>query len=191
MPSNVGHDAHGAQHHVSVEHFFALLGLDVDLAALARGVHSRDLAGGHDVDAGLFEAPGELLAHLLVFDRHDVGHVLHNGDLRANGVVEVGEFDADGAGPDDDQLLGLLLHRHGLAVTDDLLSVLREVGKLTAAGASGDDDVVGFDHLLGAFRIGDLHLAARHQLAVAHDDINLVLLHEELHAFGHAVRDTA
>ena len=60
-----------------------------------------------------------------------------------------------------------------------------------AARARGDDDVVGFDHLLGAVRIGHFHLAAGEELAVAHDHVNLVLLHEELDALGHAVGHTA
>jgi len=183
----IGDHADGAQHDVRIEHFLALGGLDGDLGAGSGCIHSGHLAGGHDVDAGLLEAPGELLGDLLVFDGDDVGHVFHDGHIGSDGIVEVGELHTDGAGSDDHHLLGLLGEGHGFAVADDLFAVLGQVGQHAAAGSRRDDDVLGLDHLLAAVLCGDLNLAAGQELAIAHDDVDLVLLHQELHPLGHAV----
>src|SRR5690606_8156684 len=80
---------------------------------------------------------------------------------------------------------------HGLAVADDLLAVLRQVRQHAAAGAGGDDDVLAFHHLLLAVRSGHLDLPTGHQHAGAHDHVDLVLLHEELHAVAHALGHVA
>ena len=184
---DVGHNACRTQHHIAFKGFFAFLGLHRDLASLARGVDAGDFRVGHDVDARLLERPLKLLGDFLVFHRHNAVHILHHGHFCADGVVEVGELHADGAGTDDHHFLWLLLQGHGFAVADDLFAVLRHGREFTRSCARGDDDVVGFEDGLGAVGGRHFELLAGQQLAVAHDHIDVVLLHEERDAFAHAV----
>jgi hypothetical protein len=69
---------------------------------------------------------------VVVFDGEDARHHLDDGDLGAEGVVEVAELHADGAGADDDEALGLGLVEHGLAGAPDLVAI--ELGEGQVAG---------------------------------------------------------
>ena len=110
----------------------------------------RHLARCHDFNARFLEAARQLLGYISVLDWYDVGHVLNNGHIRADGVIEVGKFDTDGTGTHHDELLRLLFHGHGFTIANDFFSVLGQVGQFSASGAGGDNHVVGFNHLLRA-----------------------------------------
>ena len=184
-------DAHRAQHDVALDRLLAFRGLHGHLAALAAGVHLGHFAAGHHLDALLLEALLQLLAHVLVLHGHHVRQELDQGDLRADGVVEIGELAADGTAADHHHALGLLGQHHGLAVADDLLAVLLQGGQFAAACTGGDDDVLAFHDLLLAVGAGHFDLLAGLQLAGAHDHVDLVLLHQELHAVAHALGHVA
>ena len=111
------------------------------------------------VDLLLAEGPGQRLRDLLVLDRHHPRHGLDDGDLDAEGVPEVGELDADGAGADHDHRLRQLGQDHRLAVGDDAVAVRLDAGQELGPRAGGDDDALGLERASCRLRPGDLHLA--------------------------------
>jgi hypothetical protein len=70
---------------------------------------ASDAGGVMDVEALLLVELGHGLADVLVLDRDEAVLHLDDGDLGAEGVVEVAELHADGAGADDDEALGRCL----------------------------------------------------------------------------------
>ena len=117
--------------------------------------------------------------------------VFHNGHFRTDGIVEVGKFHPDGSRTHNDQSLGLVFQGHGLTVSNDVFSILWNRWQLAASSTGGNDDVIGTEGLLLAGLIRYLQLFAGQQLPVAHDDVNLVLFHQELNAFRHAFSHTS
>ena len=83
------------------------------------------------------------LGNLFVLDRqHAVQHFDHR-DLGAEGVEEAGEFDADGAGADHQQLLRHDIGHQRFAIGPDQLAVRLQPGQRTGARAGGEHDVLG------------------------------------------------
>jgi hypothetical protein len=156
-----------------------------------------DLGADAELDATLLESLLGGLGDLGVLDRHDPVDGLDHGHLGAQGAVEAGEFDADGARADHDQRLGHGLRRQGVAIGPDLVAVRhRADGRdVAGAGAAGQDDVLGLDGAAAAGLQGDDDLRSRRallELSLAFDDLDLVLLHQEgdaaRHGLGHAAR---
>jgi hypothetical protein len=103
-----------------------------------------DIGPGHDghalLDQRLFEEGG----NIGILDRDDPVHHLDDGHVRAHVVVEAGEFDADRARTDDQQLARHFRRRHGVAIGPDALAVGRRERQVARPRAGRDDDVLGF-----------------------------------------------
>jgi hypothetical protein len=161
---------------------------DAVLGLLDLGHLGADAEG----DAALLEGLLGGLGDLGVLDRHDAVHGLDDGDLGAQGAVEAGELDADGARADDDQRLGHGLGGQGVAIGPDLVAVRdRADGRDVAGpGAAGQDHALGLDRAAAAGLQGHDDLgrrAALLELGLALDDLDLVLLHQEGDARGHGL----
>jgi hypothetical protein len=100
-----------------------------------------------ELDAALLEGLLGGLGDLFVLHRHDAINRLDDSHLRAQSAVEAGELQADGARADDDEGLGQLLGRQGLAIGPDLVAVgfQADLRQGAGAGADGQHDRLGLD----------------------------------------------
>ncbi len=92
-------------------------------------------------------------------------------------VVKAGKFDADGARPDDQQVLGHPLGGQGVLVGPDQIAVGFQPRQFARPRAGGDDDRLG-GQLIGALVGLDGDLALAGQPGLAHDHGDLVLLEQ-------------
>src|SRR5712691_7421069 len=152
-----------------------LLGVDAHpVAGLLGALHLHADAA---VDAGLLESAEHLFGHVLVLERHQPVERLEQRDLDAELVVQRRELHAYRARSDDADRLRDLVRKRQVVGRDDVLAVELDARQRLHRRARGDDQVLGFD-LLSA----DLDGAAVAQAPVAGDDLDLVLLHQVLHA---------
>ena len=102
---------------------------------------------------------------------------------------EAGEFDADGAGADDQEFFRHGRRHHRVFVGPDERAVGFQARKLAGAGAGGEDDVLGLqsDGLFAAHR----DAAGASEAAVAIEYRNLVPLQQEADAGGELLGDGA
>jgi hypothetical protein len=96
-PTAHRHEAEVGAHRLGV----LPLGLVGDLDVVARVLHLLDLDPGDGFDPTLLESSGGLLRDVLVLEGGDAGKRLQHGHLRPERVVNGGELQADGPGPDD------------------------------------------------------------------------------------------
>src|SRR5580704_1182065 len=150
-----------------------------------------DLGVDEAVDPALPVDAHQLFGNLFVFDRHVARQHLEDGDLRAKRLVDAGELHAHGAGADHDQRFGNLLEAEDFDVGENLL--VRRHPRQHARNRPGrQDDLFHLEGLLlAAFDGNSVNAAARRagQLAVAADDVDLVLAHQELQSLGMLVDD--
>ncbi len=139
-----------------------------------------------DVHAVLLEVALQGLRNVRIFVGNNGGHEFHDGHFGAHGVVDVGKLDADSARTYDHHRFGLLGQGHGLAVANNFLAVLGQVGQLARTSTCRQNDVLGRQNLGSFFRL-HLDFFAGEHLTVAHDHVNFILFHEELNALAHAV----
>ena len=85
----------------------------------------------------------ECLADFGIFDRKNIWLHLDHGHLGAEGIEKIGELDADGAGPDDDDFLWLIFQSHRLSAADHAFAIEGESWHLTGDYACGDEDFCG------------------------------------------------
>src|SRR5690606_26382487 len=177
------------EHDVCVERAdrAALRGLDRHLQTIAQLFAAGDLVTE-------FELHALLLQHLLeggrdfgTDGRRDLIEEFDNGDFRADAAPDGAQFKANDAGADDNQFLRHLLQRKRAGGADDAFFVDVDVRERRWLAAGGDDDVFGFERLLGTVRAGHFNAAFAGDGAETFDVIDLVLLHQELDAFGEAV----
>ena len=105
---------------------------------LARQLHLHARGGdrtafhgdlGQDGDPLLGQTLAEQIGNLLILHRQDPGLHFHQGHLGPEGVQEIRKLHTDGAGPEDHDAFGLLLHLQGLAAGHHLLAVHLEPGQ--------------------------------------------------------------
>ena len=149
-----------------------------------RGIEARV---GHDRHAALGEAALEQLADLGVLERDDLRQVLEQGHLDPDVGEHAGEFDADRAGPDDDDVLRQGVHLEDVVARHDALAVGRQARQRLDPRAGGDDDVRGVQDAVAAgarravlARLADLDLARTVEPSAAGDPGHLVLVDEGL-----------
>ncbi len=152
-----------------------------------------DLRAGVDVDAALLEDARELLGDFFVFGRHEAREEFDERDFGAEAAEDGAELDAYGAGADDDEGFGHLGDGENFDVGEDAVVGL-EAEDHFGVGAGGEDDVFGFDFGLGAVGCGEIDgvnavFGGAGEAAVAGDDGDLVLLHQEVEALGVLVDD--
>ena len=190
----VGHHAHGAQHHVAVDNRLGIAFhiLDGHMAHVAFHIHLLHTGASHHFHTHLAESAAHLRCRILVFVGQDLGHELHKGNLHADTLVEEGELAADGTAAAHHHALGFEGQRHCLAVADNALAVLWHAGHHTATGACGHDDMTGFVFrhraVLGG---GHLHLVTGFHAAGTHNHFHVVLLQQELDTLAHCLGHTA
>ncbi len=192
----VGGDADGRDADLGLERLGLAADLDVHLHAGAGLGDLGHLGPELELDAALLERLLGGLGDLLVLDRHDALDRLDDRHLGAQGAIEAGELDADGARADDDEGLGQLLRRQGVAIGPDLVAVSlqADLRQGAGAGAYGQHDRLGLDRARTAGLQRDHDLGRRSallQLGRALDHLDLVLLHQEGDALVHRRRDAA
>ena len=126
-----------------------------------------------------------------ILHRKDIGHHFHHRDLRAEGVVEIGELNADGARADDDHALRLRIEQHRFLAANHRLSVEWQAGQRAAEDAGGDQNLWRGVRFLLSIRAFHLHGTSLFERRLAAEVIDLVLLEEILHAGGAFVGDHA
>ena len=101
---DIADNAHGQDHAVDRD-LFGLAGLVLQSAGdvVAALVQLGDLGADLELHALLGESLGGKGGDFLVFHRQHAVQHFHHGHVRAQGAIETGEFDADGAGTDDQQ----------------------------------------------------------------------------------------
>ena len=103
---DIADDADGGNHPVELDRLrLALAVIDGGDDAVALLLELRHLGVGENLDALLLEALARESCDLGVFDRQDLRQHLDHGHLRAHGVEERCELDADRAGADHQQRL--------------------------------------------------------------------------------------
>ncbi len=143
---DVGDDADGGDDVAElVFGHVAVLVLDLHRDAAVARLDVLQLGRGHDLHALLLERLFEEGGDIGVLHRHHPVHHLDHRHLRAEIVVEAGEFDADRARADHQQLRRQFRRNHRVAIGPDALAVglaglLRQFAR---ARAGGDDDVLG------------------------------------------------
>jgi len=188
-----GHErrhADGDERHRCLEGFVGFAA-DREFDPFVGGLGFFHFGAGEEADTlfgqGFFQGDGDIR----IFDREDVGQHFDHGDFRAERVEEVGEFDADGAGADDDDFLGLLGQDHGLFAADDAFAVKRKAGHFARDNSGGDEDFRGGVGGLFAFGVGDFDHAAFGNGGGAADVIDFVLFEEHFDAAGKFVGHAA
>ena len=139
-----------------------------------------DLGLGAHVDlVGLAQDLRQLLADVLILQRQDRVHELHQGHLGAQAGEDGRELHADGAGAQDHQVAGQLREVQDVVAGDDAHAIRLEAGDVLGGRPRGQDDALGLVRLAL-----HLHATAAQQAAEALQHGHLVLLHEELDALG-------
>ena len=191
---HAGCEADGDHHAVCLQRFVlrAVGGLDVHLHALAfaQVADGGGLVTGLQGHAQLLVLLGDFLGNVLVLVRQDAIHELNDGDVHTEVGQHVGEFHADGASADDDHGVRLVLVQDLLFVGDDVAAQLYARQGLNN-GTGGDDAVVEGDGLACVVAVGDLDGLVVYKVAAAVDLLNLVLLHQVVHALDDVARDLA
>ena len=144
----------------------------------------------HDLHALLFKLLLGVGGNLRVLDRQDAIHHLNNRRFGAERVVEAGEFDADGAGADDQQLLRHVRRLKRVFVSPDPFAVRLKPRQFAGAGAGGEDDVLRGQFLPPLVGL-DGDLAGRGDRRLAHHHLHLVLLEKVADAGVELFRDAA
>ncbi len=187
----IGHDADGGEQHLGLDLGLLVAFDEVDLHRVFAHAEVFALRVHVDLDALLVEGALEGLGDLLVLDREDVGQHLDERDLRAERVEEVGELDADGAGADDHDRLGLLAVGQGLARGHHAHAVIGQAGDRAHLAAGRDEDVLRLEEGTLLVALDDLDHAGGGHGGLADDVVDLVLAEERLDALGHLAGDAA
>ena len=191
--SGSGGAADGHQHRLRfLRHLLAIGAGEGHLHPVFGLFHLVHFGPGVGVDASLAKDPGQFLAHVLVFVGDQARQVLDDGDLAAKALEDGAELDPHGAGADHHHGLGYLGQGEDLDVGQDPVRVRFHAGQHAGVGAGGDDHVLGLDNFLlpvGCFDRNGVNSLFRRagELAIALDDGDLVLAHEEvetLHMLG-------
>src|SRR5690625_321783 len=188
---NITHHTDSREYQIRLNLFATFRSLDGHLHTLALLLHLLYRALGVDGEPFLLVDLAELLADILIFNRYQCLLKLYNGDLCAEGVVEVGRLNTDSTCTDHDHLLRLLVELDRLLIANHGLSVDRNIGKLPRSGSCGDDEVLRLDRLcLLAILILDRQLLVRREHTCSHQNLNLVGSHQELDSLAHLVSHT-
>ncbi len=121
-------------------------------------------------------------------NRRDAGQEFDHGYFRTEPRPDGAELQSDRARADDEHGLGHFGQGDALVAADHALAVKFEKGKFHRHAARGEDDVLRGD-FLGARVADDFNRVGIDQLAEALEHLNLVLLHQVLHAAGQLVHD--
>ena len=158
------------------------------VAAPALYSHAADARAGQHLDALPSEGAGQLFAYVFVLQRHDAGHELDDGDVRAVSAIDVCELRAGRAAAHDDDAGRCVAHLQGVAAGHHNFVVYGQVGQVALARAGGDDYVVCAESLT---RLGDCDGVGVFERAGAVDDVHAVLFEQKAYAVGEAGDDLA
>ena len=177
QPLDIADNADGGNHRVEIDRLGLAVLLDMGGDLVLGPVQFRDRRLFHDGHALLFEGfPGKG-GDLGILDRQNAVHHLDHGGITPQRVEEAGEFDADGARSDDQQLFRHMRRLQCVLVVPDQLAIRFQPRQFAGPRAGRDDDRPGRD--LFAALVGlDRHLAFAGQPGLAHDGCDLVLLEQ-------------
>ena len=179
----IADDAHGGDDRVECHFLNLAVFFDMGGHRAFGAVELLDCGFFKDRHALLLEGLAGEGGDFLVLDGQDAVHHLDHGRVGAQRVVEAGEFDADGARADDQQLFRHPGRDKGVAVGPDQIAVRFEPRQFAGARAGGQHDVGG-GQVFGALVGGDGHAALGGDRCIAHDHGDLVLLHQMADARG-------
>ncbi len=129
--AGVGLAAYGEQDMGSVVLWISGVAVDVDEDAVRRGFEGDALGVEADVDAFGFEDLFDGRGYVFVFMRDEARAFFDDGDFAAEAAEDLGEFEADVAAADDDQMRGEFFEVEDGGVD--------EIGDLVDAGHVGHD----------------------------------------------------
>src|SRR6185437_2631627 len=184
----IGHAADADENDIGFDHFLraARSGLDLGRKHLAR-INRRDLGAELELESLLLEYALELPRDLAIHAGQDAIEKFDHGDLGAEPVPDRAELEPDHARADNQELAGDLVQRQRAGRRHDALLIDFDALQPCNVRAGGDHDVLGLDELRLAIRARDFDLAGTENLALAVNDVDLVLLHQELDALDVAV----
>ena len=139
-----------------------------------------EAGAGADVHALALEDFAEFIAEVFVHHGDDAGHHFDDGDLGAELVEDVGEFDTDGAGAEDEHPLGNVGGGDGvIGRPDSVFAAALETGDLEVddSGAHGEDEVFGAQGFAAAVFF-DADGVWVYELCEAFDVVDFVLFEE-------------
>jgi hypothetical protein len=113
-------------------------------------------------------------------------HKFHDAHLGADAVVEIAEFDADGARAYHDHAFGLVSRLMALRYSMIFLPSIGRLGSSLARPPVAMMMCLAVYSVTFAFCVGDGDFGAFDEFGAAHDDRDFVLFHQELHALAHA-----
>jgi hypothetical protein len=186
-----GRDADGDEHGLDLELRLGAILREVELHALVPDADVLALGVRVHRDALLDEAALKDLADLLVLNGQDLREHLDERDLRAEGVEEIRELHADGAGTDDGHRLRGGLGGERLAGGHHAGAVDRQARQRARLLAGAEEDVFRAEEFSLMLALGDLDHAGDGDGALANHVVDLVLLEQELDALGHLGGDAA
>ncbi len=140
-----------------------------------------------EVSTLLLEDALELARDLSVHAGQDAIEEFDDGDFGAETMPDRAQLEPDHAGADDQEFAGHLVERQRSGRGDDALLVDLDALQPCDIGAGRDHDVPGLDESRLSVGAGHLELARTKNLALAVNDVDLVLLHQELDALDVAV----
>ena len=187
---DVADDADGGDEALGFDRLaLAVAVLDGSVDATAAALHRRNLGSGEDADAVLLERLAGEGSDLGILGGKDLRQQLDHRHLAAEGAIERGELDADGARAGNEQRARQGAGQHGLEVAPDPVPVRLQSRERPRARTGGDNDVPGGiaawpERMLGWIGIGPRRALRRthvdharaSQLGRAPDDVDAVLL---------------
>ena len=155
-----------------------------------------DLRARQNIQALFFKILLGEGGNLRVLHRQDAVHDFDDRNLGAKLIIEARKLNSDGAGADHQQAFGHHVRRHRLPVGPDELAIRDEacLRNIARAGAGGEHHVFGRVRRILAILAPDDDLRCGRALLetrTTFDHVDLVLLHEELHAVRQLGRDAA
>ena len=133
----------------------------------------------------------QFFGNIFIFYRYYPGQKFYHGNFCAHTVIEISKLYTYGTAAYNYHGFWLCGQRHCLAVTNYFFAILFKIGQFAAAGAGCYYNMFCFNGILATICLGYFYLAFGFQLAKTHDHINLILLHQELHAPAHFIGYTA
>lgn len=182
----VGFETDGDEGLVGFEDLFGVGGADFDLDAFIGTFNGEDFVASENLHAAFGVDFSQFIGHFFIFGGKNMREHFNNGHLAAVAVPDGGEFDANGAAADDDNIFRAGGLQDGFSVSEDAFAVDDDARDGHGIGPGGDDDIFGSQFLDLAFGTGDADLVFGEQFGGAHVHVNFVFLHQRADAQGEA-----
>src|SRR5690606_32063089 len=129
------------------------------------------------------------LGDLLIGSRQELVHRFDDGHFGTEACPDRTQFETDDTRADDAQASRNALEIQRTGGVDDDLLIDRRRRNIHRLGAGSQDDVLGGQRLGAAIELGDFHLLAGQQLAVAFENGHAIGLQQRRNAAGEVLND--